>query len=473
VQDDFEGSIDKWTAAQGGGFAIQNGKLVAGSSGVNLLVQASPKLFTDGMINVDVMNESSALADATILVRYQDDMHFYFVQPYNDSLFIFEFREGNSFKEASGSLGGSIVPQTWYHLQVTVEGSTLQAYWNGQLVTQWTDTNDPWLSGKIGFQQAYSRHVQWDNITVTTGGPGQVVSAQAYDPWGLVLDDMSLESGDPDSRYKFTGKERDIESQYDYFGARYYDSRIGRFLSVDRYAQKYLSLSPFSYAACNPVLFIDVNGDSIWISYGDGNRCYFMNGRAYNADGSEYAGDDSFVKAVMGALNTLSEGEFGAQLVGGLASHSNNLTIQAGQKAHFSLVGKTALIDFNPERNTGGLDVNGSTSVAPFVGLGHELGHAQDAWRGSLNTNLWYTAASGAPVLEAEKYSTHVENLIRAEHGLALRAYYSHTEPALRGEGSGALLYGGNVSRYMNMQVQVRGIGKIPGIRVILPFVYR
>jgi len=33
--------------------------------------------------------------------------------------------------------------------------------------------------------------------------------------------------------YKFTGRERDTETQLDYFGARYYSSSYGRFLSPD------------------------------------------------------------------------------------------------------------------------------------------------------------------------------------------------------------------------------------------------
>ncbi|HEX2963541.1 MAG TPA: RHS repeat-associated core domain-containing protein, partial [Ignavibacteriales bacterium] len=42
-----------------------------------------------------------------------------------------------------------------------------------------------------------------------------------------------------DSRYKFTEKERDLGTNYDYFGARYYDSELGRWLSVDPLASKY------------------------------------------------------------------------------------------------------------------------------------------------------------------------------------------------------------------------------------------
>lgn len=77
------------------------------------------------------------------------------------------------------------------------------------------------------------------------------------------MDNRSASFGNPDTRYKFTGKERDVETGYDYFGARYYDSRIGRFMALDRFAEKFPNLSTYQYAANNPILFIDVNGDSV------------------------------------------------------------------------------------------------------------------------------------------------------------------------------------------------------------------
>jgi RHS repeat-associated protein len=58
-------------------------------------------------------------------------------------------------------------------------------------------------------------------------------------------------------------KERDVESQYDYFGARYYDSRIGRWLAVDPLAEKYPSWNPFTYVTDNPLRFTDARGDSV------------------------------------------------------------------------------------------------------------------------------------------------------------------------------------------------------------------
>jgi len=53
-----------------------------------------------------------------------------------------------------------------------------------------------------------------------------------------------VSSADP--RYKFTGKERDMETGLDYFSVRYYDSLIGGWLAVDPQAEKYLNSSSYN-----------------------------------------------------------------------------------------------------------------------------------------------------------------------------------------------------------------------------------
>jgi uncharacterized protein RhaS with RHS repeats len=45
-----------------------------------------------------------------------------------------------------------------------------------------------------------------------------------------------------------------------------YDPQLGRFFTQDRFATKYFSLSPYQYAANDPIRNIDVNGDSINVS---------------------------------------------------------------------------------------------------------------------------------------------------------------------------------------------------------------
>ena len=62
----------------------------------------------------------------------------------------------------------------------------------------------------------------------------------------------------------FTGKEKDSETGFYYFGARYYDPNLsGLFLSVDPMADKYPSISPYAYCAWNPVKLVDPDGKKV------------------------------------------------------------------------------------------------------------------------------------------------------------------------------------------------------------------
>ena len=67
----------------------------------------------------------------------------------------------------------------------------------------------------------------------------------------------------------FTGKEKDSESGFHYFGARYYDSEaLTGWLSVDPMSDKYPSLSPYAYCAWNPIHYVDPNGMWHWTKGG-------------------------------------------------------------------------------------------------------------------------------------------------------------------------------------------------------------
>ena len=59
-----------------------------------------------------------------------------------------------------------------------------------------------------------------------------------------------------EARYLTTQHERDQETGLDYRRARYYDSDIGRFLSLDPLADDYLSWGPYNYVLGNPISFI-------------------------------------------------------------------------------------------------------------------------------------------------------------------------------------------------------------------------
>ncbi|MGC9330452.1 MAG: RHS repeat domain-containing protein [Bacteroidales bacterium] len=63
-----------------------------------------------------------------------------------------------------------------------------------------------------------------------------------------------------DTRYKFSAKELDSESGYNYFGARYYDSELSNWLSVDPLADERSWVSPYSYVQNSPVNRVDPSG---------------------------------------------------------------------------------------------------------------------------------------------------------------------------------------------------------------------
>ena len=70
-------------------------------------------------------------------------------------------------------------------------------------------------------------------------------------------------------RYGFNGKENDKDiaaDDYD-FGARVYDGRIGRWLSLDPLQKKYPAESPYMYVGDNPIIFNDPDGRDRIISY--------------------------------------------------------------------------------------------------------------------------------------------------------------------------------------------------------------
>jgi RHS repeat-associated protein len=78
-----------------------------------------------------------------------------------------------------------------------------------------------------------------------------------YYPYGKVLREYVAISVE---KFLTTGNERDVETDWDYRNARYYDADIGRFLAVDPLAHELLLWSPYVGLNDNPIYFIDPTG---------------------------------------------------------------------------------------------------------------------------------------------------------------------------------------------------------------------
>ena len=102
-----------------------------------------------------------------------------------------------------------------------------------------------------------------------TDADGKPIQHLQYLPFGEPFVNQHLT--DYQERYLFTGKERDEETGYGYFGARYMDHELtAMWLSVDPMADKYPSISPYAYCAWNPIKLVDPDGRDVWELTNDG-----------------------------------------------------------------------------------------------------------------------------------------------------------------------------------------------------------
>ena len=131
------------------------------------------------------------------------------------------------------------------------------------------------------------------NNRVVINQSGTVEETNHYYPFGGVFGTTG--NTQP---YKYNGKEFDTKkglNWYDY-GARHYDAALGRFTTNDPLAEKYYSMSPYTYCADNPVKFIDPNG----MEYAPGDL--FKTKRAAAKDwGMYYNGASIIRKREMGS----------------------------------------------------------------------------------------------------------------------------------------------------------------------------
>ena|GEM_PF-2252996 len=100
----------------------------------------------------------------------------------------------------------------------------------------------------------------------------EVLSAVDYYPGGMLLPERQWYAGN-DSALAingFNGMRNDHEinghgNAVD-FGARIYDSRLVRWLSVDPHQIKYPDLSSYCFVANNPILFVDIDGKDLVVN---------------------------------------------------------------------------------------------------------------------------------------------------------------------------------------------------------------
>ena len=95
-----------------------------------------------------------------------------------------------------------------------------------------------------------------------TFSDGEAIQHLHYLPWGENFVDQRSTTWN--AMYTFSAKEKDAETGYSYFGARYYSSDLSIWLSVDPMSDKYPHQSNYVYCSNNPIKIFDPNGEDEW-----------------------------------------------------------------------------------------------------------------------------------------------------------------------------------------------------------------
>lgn len=99
------------------------------------------------------------------------------------------------------------------------------------------------------------------SVRATVDDGGNILERNSYYAYGRRHEDGSIR--DAGNRWRYSGKEEQYSFGVPYidYGARMYDSELGRWFSPDPMSERYYSVSPYVYCGDNPILMTDSGGE--------------------------------------------------------------------------------------------------------------------------------------------------------------------------------------------------------------------
>ena len=204
--------------------------------------------------------------------------------------------------------------------------------------------------------------------SVVTDASGNQVEHYEYTPYGGIAVQEFVSRPSSLVRHLYTGKELDSTGLY-FYGARYYDPEIGRFITADTIVQAPYdpqSLNRYAYARNNPIKYVDPNGRWFWIA--------IIIGAILGGVSSAVSGEPVWKGMLMGALGGALVGAgaagfgFWGAVAGGMFAGAGNAAVNGGNIGFGALVG----------------------------GLGAGLGYGLGSWASNWNSGSFWGELGGA-----------------------------------------------------------------------------
>jgi RHS repeat-associated protein len=233
-----------------------------------------------------------------------------------------------------------------------VKKSSGTNYWYGPsgAIMAETDSSGNWTNYIFFGGQRLARNVSGDIKYYITdhlhstamfvdkaGTTAAILDDNDFYPWGGLVPGVGKTTSN--NHYKMTGKERDTESGLDYYGARYYGSSMGRFMSPDWAAKPATvpyaefgdpqSLNLYSFTRNSPIIRVD----------GDGHDANGMLARPGQA-GILGAGNGGLATTMGGDFVTETRSVNVTNPNGSTVTISNTVTYQQDTQSSMSVSGK-------------------------------------------------------------------------------------------------------------------------------------
>ena len=150
------------------------------------------------------------------------------------------------------------------------------------------DSRDARPGGFDGERAVWVHTDHLGSVSALSDESGAVVRRITYGVWGTLRSNVPVPgTASLDSAEKYTGQRYDEETSLYYYGARYYDPGLGRFIGADAViASQYRTsaLHPYAYVESNPVNYVDPSGNLAVPGVGGGGAGWNRPDRGGGAD---------------------------------------------------------------------------------------------------------------------------------------------------------------------------------------------